>query len=311
MYRYVFGPVPSRRLGISLGIDLVPMKTCNLNCIYCECGRTTALTMERKEWVPTKEVIIELNDYLQNHPEPDFITFSGSGEPTLHTGIERILSFLQTKKGNFKTAVLTNGTLLQLAKVRKALCAADVVNPSLDAATKHTFKKINRPHPSLNIDEIIAGLVAFRSEYKGRIWLEVFIVPGINDNEEELDALKSAILKIQPDLVQLNTLDRPGAVSTIRPATEEELQKILRYWQLPNAQIIARAQTREHVTSYRKDTESAILETIRRRPCTPEDLKAILGLHVNEINKYLSVLEGKGKIKSVLRPRGVFYQAAN
>ena len=310
MYQYLFGPVPSRRLGISLGIDLIPAKTCTLNCVYCECGRTTDLTLERKEWVPTQKVIEELDDYLQNNPTPEFITFSGSGEPTLHSGVGEILDFLTRKKKTypFKTAVLTNGTLLNNPQVRRELLQADVVAPSLDAATEHAFKKVNRPHPKLRIEDIIAGEIAFRKEYSGEIWLEVFIVPGVNDNEQELTALKEAILQIKPDIVQLNTLDRPGAIPTIRAATQEELQRILDFWQLPNAEIIAKAQTRLEKKSYRKDTESAILETIRRRPCTLNDLQEILGLHINEINKYLSVLEAKGKIKSLRQNRGVFYQ---
>lgn len=310
MYQYLFGPVPSRRLGISLGIDLIPMKTCTLNCVYCECGRTTELTLERKEWVPTKKVIEELDDYLQNNPTPDFITFSGSGEPTLHSGVGEILDFLTQKKKiyPFKTAVLTNGTLLNEPQVRWELIQADVVAPSLDAASKHALKKINRPHPDLNIEDIIAGEVAFRKEFSGEIWLEVFIVPGINDNERELTALKEAILQIKPDIVQLNTLDRPGAIPIIRAATQEELQRILDFWQLPNAEIIAKAQTRQEKKSYRKDTESAILETIRRRPCTLNDLQEILGLHINEINKYLDVLEAEGKIKVMQQERGFFYQ---
>ncbi len=312
MYRYIFGPVPSRRLGISLGIDLVPMKTCSLNCVYCECGRTTHLTLKRKEWVPTRDVLQELDDYLNNHPTPDFITFSGSGEPTLHSGVGAILEFLDEKKKQFpfKTAVLTNGTLLYLPEVRQALLTADVVVPSLDAATEPVFKKINRPHPGLDIRKMIEGEIAFRQEYSGEIWLEVFIVPGLNDTPQELSALKEAILKIQADRIQLNTLDRPGAIPTIRAATREELQKILNFWQLPHAEIIARSETRVAKKSYRKDTETAILQTIRRRPCTLHDLQEILGLHINEINKYLDVLQGKGAIEVVAQDRGFFYREA-
>ena len=312
MYQTLFGPVPSRRLGISLGIDLVPMKTCSLNCVYCECGRTTKLTLERKEWVPTAKVTAELEDYLQNNPTPDFITFSGSGEPTLHSGVGDILEFLNEKKKQFpfKTAVLTNGTLFYLPEVRQSLLTADVVVPSLDAATEPVFKKINRPHPALNIQQVIEGEIAFRREYSGEIWLEVFIVPGLNDTPRELSALKEAILEIKADRIQLNTLDRPGAIPTIRAAKREELQKILNFWQLPNAEIIARSETRVEKKSYRKDTETAILETIRRRPCTLNDLQEILGLHVNEINKYLDVLQGKGLIEVVAQERGFFYRKA-
>lgn len=308
MYQYIFGPVPSRRLGISLGIDLVPHKTCSLNCVYCECGRTTLLTIERKEWVSTQKVIEELDDYLKRHPHPDFITFSGSGEPTLHNGIGTILEYLYQKKGSFKTAVLTNGTLLNNQQVRKEIQLADLVLPSLDAAEEKTFKKINRPHSSLNVTTIIEGLIQLRQEYRGQIFLEVFIMPGFNDHQKNLMALKQAILKINPDKVQLNTLDRPGAVANIRAATESELEQILNLWQLPNAEIIAKPRVRQESAAYRKDIESAILETIARRPCTLMDLKDILNLPFNELNKYLSVMEANGQIESILLERGFFYK---
>lgn len=307
MYQYLFGPVPSRRLGISLGIDLVPHKTCTLNCVYCECGKTTNLTLERKEWVPTEKVISELEHYLNNHPLPEAVTFSGSGEPTLHVGIGEILNYLRNRKEGFKIAILTNGTLLFNKGVRQQILAADLVMPSLDAATNKSFKKINRPHPELNLEQIIEGLIAFRKEFAGLIYLEVFIVPGINDNQKDLLALKEAILKIKPDRVQLNTLDRPGAISTIRPATETELKQILKFWQLPNAEIISKPINRKKTGAYRTDIETAILETIARRPSTLEDLAEILGMHINEVNKYLSVLEAKGKIKVTLQQRGFFY----
>lgn len=307
MYKYLFGPVPSRRLGISLGIDLVPYKTCTLNCIYCECGKTTNLTLDRKEWVPTKNVIEELEHYLNNHTTPDTVTFSGSGEPTLHLGIGEILNYLNSRKDGYKTAILTNGTLFYDKQVREQILSADLVLPSLDAALNRAFKKINRPHPELKIEQIIEGLIAFRKEFSGLIYLEVFIVPGINDKQQDLLALKEAILKIKPDGVQLNTLDRPGAISTIRAATRSELKQILEFWQLPNAEIIAKPVNRKMTGAYRNDIESAILETIARRPSTLEDLSEILNLHINEINKYLDVLEAQGKIKVTLQERGFFY----
>ncbi|HHE54332.1 MAG TPA: radical SAM protein [Caldithrix abyssi] len=307
MYKYLFGPVPSRRLGISLGIDLVPYKTCTLNCIYCECGKTTNLTLDRKEWVPTKNVIEELEHYLNNHTTPDTVTFSGSGEPTLHLGIGEILNYLNSRKDGYKTAILTNGTLFYDKQVREQILSADLVLPSLDAALNRAFKKINRPHPELKIEQIIEGLIAFRKEFSGLIYLEVFIVPGINDKQQDLLALKEAILKIKPDGVQLNTLDRPGAISTIRAATRSELKQILEFWQLPNAEIIAKPVNRKMTGAYRNDIESAILETIARRPSTLEDLAEILNLHINEINKYLDVLEAQGKIKVTLQGRGFFY----
>ena len=309
MYKYLFGPVPSRRLGMSLGVDLVPHKVCSLNCVYCECGRTTKLTTKRDEYIPYDEVVKEIADYLKNNPDPDYFTFSGSGEPTLNSRFGDVLNFIKSHT-DIPVAVLTNGTLLYDKEVRNELLAADVVLPSLDAAEEVAFKKINRHGKELNIPKYIQGLVDFRNEFKGKIWLEVLIIPGLNDTHENLQALKEAFLKINPDEIQLNTLDRPGAVANIRAATRKELQDIVDFWNLPQVKIIAAAPDRKKIVSYRDDTESAILETIKRRPCTLEDLHKMLGLHINEINKYLDVLEDEGKIESVRENRGVFYKPA-
>ena len=310
-YNHLFGPVPSRRLGISLGVDLVPLKTCTLNCIYCECGRTTDLTVTRKNYVPLSEVKEELTDYFANNPRPDYITFSGSGEPTLNSNIADVLHFIRNHIHDIPVAVLTNGTLFSIKQVREDIKDAAVVIPSLDAATGKLFRKINRPYPRLEIDTIIDGLIRFRKEYNGQIWLEIFIVPRMNDTKHELTALKQAIEKIGPDRVQLNTLDRPGPVSTIRAATRQELEHIMNFWQLENVSIIADVSERKELLSYRTDTESAILGTIARRPCTLKDLSEILGLQINEVNKYLDVLEADGKIKMVRQKRGFFYQLRN
>lgn len=310
-YDHLFGPVPSRRLGISLGVDLVPLKTCTLNCIYCECGRTTDLTVTRKSYVPLSEVKEELTDYFANNPRPDYITFSGSGEPTLNSNIADVLQFIRAHIHDIPVAVLTNGTLFSTKQVREDIRDAAVVIPSLDAATDKMFRKINRPYPRLKIDTIIDGLIRFRKEYSGKIWLEIFIVPGLNDTKHELTALKQAIEKIEPDQVQLNTLDRPGPVSTVRAATRQELEHIIQFWGLDNVTIIADVSERKDLLAYRTDTESAILGTIARRPCTLKDLSEILGLQINEVNKYLDVLEADGKIKMVKQKRGFFYQLRN
>jgi wyosine [tRNA(Phe)-imidazoG37] synthetase (radical SAM superfamily) len=310
-YNHLFGPVPSRRLGISLGVDLVPLKTCTLNCIYCECGRTTDLTVERKKYVPLRAVKEELTDYFANNPIPDYITFSGSGEPTLNSSIADVLHFIRNHIHDIPVAVLTNGTLFSIKQIREDIKDAAVVIPSLDAATDKVFRKINRPYPGLKIDTIIEGIVKFSKEYNGQIWLEIFIVPGMNDTKYELTALKRAIEKIGPDRVQLNTLDRPGPVSTIRAATRQELEHIIHFWQLENVSIIADVSERKDLLAYRTDTESAILGTIARRPCTLKDLSEILGLQINEVNKYLDVLEADGEIKVVKQRRGFFYQLKN
>ncbi|MDY0280841.1 MAG: radical SAM protein [Salinivirgaceae bacterium] len=308
MYKYLFGPVPSRRLGMSLGVDLVPKKVCTLDCVYCEVGKTTKLTLDRKEYIKFDKVKEELIHYFNNNPDPDYITFSGSGEPTLNSRIGEMLQFIKQIKPNIPVAVLTNGTLFYDKKVREALLNADVVLPSLDAATNEVFMKINRPATNLTTDQYIQGLIDFRSEFKGKIWLEIFILPDYNDTDDELSELKKVILKINPDSIQLNTLDRPGTISNLRGATREELQRISNLWKLDNVEIISSSQERKNIQSFRSDIESAILETIARRPCTLNDLTKILGLHVNEINKYLDVLEADAKIESVQQERGVFYQ---
>lgn len=309
MYKYLFGPVPSRRLGMSLGVDLVPKKVCSLDCVYCEVGKTTKLTLQRLEYIPLEKVKAELINYFSTNPDPDYITFSGSGEPTLNLRIGEILRFIKQNKPEIPLAVLTNGTLLFDENVSDALQDADVILPSLDAATEEVFEKINRPAKGLTITKYLNGLIGFSKQFAGKIWLEIFILPGYNDTENELVELKKVIQKIKPERVQLNTLDRPGTVKNLKGATREELQQIIDFWGLDNVEIVAAAPDRKNIQSYRKDAETAIVETILRRPCTLNDLTKILGMHINEVNKYLDVLEAENKIEAVEEDRGVFYQA--
>jgi len=308
MYKYLFGPVPSRRLGMSLGVDLVPKKVCSLDCVYCEVGKTTKLTIVEKEYILFDKIKEELLNYFNNNPDPDYITFSGSGEPTLNSKIGDILGFIRQNRPNIPVTVLTNGTMLFDKKVREAIIDADVILPSLDAATQEVFEKINRPAKGLTIDKYIKGIVDFKKIFKGKLWLEIFILPGYNDSKSELIELKNAIQKINPDSIQLNTLDRPGTVSNLKGASKKELQDIINFWKLDNVQIISSAPERKNIQSYRTDIETAIVETILRRPCTLDDLNKILGIHVNEINKYLDVLDAENIIESVEQERGIFYQ---
>jgi len=308
MYKHLFGPVPSRRLGMSLGIDLIPKKVCSLNCVYCEVGKTTKLTPDRMEYVKYGRVIAELKQFMSNDPKIDYITFSGSGEPTLNSRIGDVINFIRKDYPDVKIAVLTNGTLLFDQKLRTELLQADVILPSLDAASQSAFEKINRPDSNLKIETYIQGLIDLRKEYKGNIWLEIFLLKGYNDSKDELDLLKNAILKINPDSIQLNTMDRPGTVAGLIPLSKNELQEIIDYWNLAHVEIIASAQERTSIESYSGDIETAILETIARRPCTLDDLHSFLGIHVNEINKYLGTLEANNKIETVNLERGVFYE---
>lgn len=306
MYKHLFGPVPSRRLGMSLGVDLVPYKICTLDCVYCECGVTSKLTLKRKEYILFSQVSEELKEYFSTSPKPDYVTLTGSGEPTLNRRIGDIIDFV---KENFdvKVAVLTNGTLLWMPEVRKEISKADLVLPSFDAAVFDDFKRINKPAPELDLQTYLQGLIDFRNEYKGLIWLEVLILPDYNNSEANITTLKHAILQIKPDRVQINTLDRPGAIENLRAATLAELNYIVEKWNLPNVEIVSKIPRRSDMKGFRDDIETAILETIERRPCTLVDLEQITGLHFNELNKYLSILENEQKIKSEKQERGFFY----
>jgi len=308
MYKYLFGPVPSRRLGISLGVDLVPKKVCSLDCVYCEVGKTTKLTTERKEYILYDNVIKELESYFETNPDPDYITFSGAGEPTLNSRLGDVLKFIKKTKPNIPVAVLTNGTLLYQKEVREELMPADLILPSLDAITESVFQKINRPNNNLSAKKIIQGLLDFSKVYQGKIWLEIFILPDYNYLDEEILEMKSIIEKINPDSVQINTLDRPGTLQDLHPSTKAELKRVVNLLDFENTIIIASAPKRKNIQSYRSDVESAILGTISRRPCTVQDMVNFLGLHINEINKYLDVLEAENKIEVVEEARGFFYQ---
>jgi wyosine [tRNA(Phe)-imidazoG37] synthetase (radical SAM superfamily) len=266
------------------------------------------LTHERKEYVPVDEIYRELEDFFKHNPDPDYLTFSGAGEPTLHSHIGEVIAFLKELRPDIPVAVLTNGTLFSDPLVRQELLRADLVLPSLDAATDEALRKINRPRRELQASAYIDGLINFSKEFKGEIWLEIFLLAGYNDDPVNLDALKEAALKIKPQRIQLNTLDRPGTLEGLQPLPMDRLKEISAFFGMEEVEIIAPPQERQDVKSYRSDLESAILETIARRPCTLSDLEKILGLHINEINKYLGVLEEGGKIETRVQERGTFYQ---
>lgn len=306
--KYLFGPVPSRRLGISLGVDLVPHKVCTLNCVYCEVGRTTLLTLERKEYVPIDEVIHELDDFLAQEPSLDYITFSGQGEPTLNSGLGRVIEHIKTYHPQYRVAVLSNGTLFWDKALRKEVMKADVILPDLDAVSQSVFLKINRPKAGLDNRQIIAGLQALRREFSGKILMEVFLIPHLNDSTEELELIKETLLKLAPDSVQLNSLDRPGTETWVRPMSRERMVEIAEFLKPLKAEIVANPQNRKTIKSFDDDIQTNILETISRRPCTDEDLCQILSLHKNELNKYLSSLLDEGKIESIQMERGLFFK---
>ncbi len=311
VYKHLFGPVPSRRLGISLGVDLVPFKVCSFNCIYCEVGATNNLTLERKEYISIDKVINELENYLSNNPDLDYITFSGAGEPTLNSGINTVIKYIKNNYPKYKLALITNSSLFYDADLRAEIAEIDLIMPSLDAISNNIFRKLNRPNPKLDIDEIVKGLISFKHESNAEMWLEIFLSPGINDSLDELTKLKDACLRIAPDRVQLNSLDRPGVEAKLRSMTKEEMEKIVEFLQPLPVEIIAKFKSRTQVKSFNSNIEERILETVSRRPCTDKDLCEMLGLHINELNKYLSSMLERSILKENRETRGIFFEPAN
>lgn len=299
-YKYLFGPVFSRRLGRSLGVDLLPYKTCSLDCVYCECGATTALTAEPAAFVPTDAVVAEIDDYLERKPSLDFITFAGSGEPTLHDGLGDIVAHIKRKHADFKVAILTNGTLFHRPEIREAVLRADLVVPSLDGATPASFQAINRPEPSLPIEGVIDGLVALRKEYQGTLVLEVFVVPGVNDSPEEVAALREAALRIRPDAIQLNRLDRPGILPWVTEASDELLAEIHQQLLPLTVFAVPRRGPGEIRRTDDNCVRDAILSRLQDRAFDTTTLAFLLGLHEGLVAKHVRQLLAEGRLKRVL-----------
>lgn len=310
---YLFGPVPSRRLGISLGIDLVPYKTCSMDCIYCESGCTTDLTMQRKEYFPTKDIIKELDAYLSQKPELDYITFSGAGEPTLHIGIGEIISFIKKNYPQYKVCLLTNGMLLQDEMTFEDIKCVDLIVPSLDAPNADIFNMINRPAEKIEYDALIESFSRFHKESDAYFILEIFIVPDMNDSNESIKQFSEVINRINPDKVQLNSLDRPGAETWVPKVTEERMANIKELLSVSaEVEIIGKfipseIINKEHKKDEYQNLDQKILDLISRRPCTKEDMQASLGFTENTICKIIKRMLKKGIIDSSISERGEFY----
>jgi len=307
-YKYLFGPVNSRRLGISLGVDMVPFKTCSLNCVYCECGDTTVLSCERKEYVTFDSLQKELHDYLSKKPKLDYVTFAGSGEPTLNSCLGKIAAYVKTTFPEYKTALLTNSTLFYDSEVRKDCLQFDLVCPSLDAISDNAFTKVNRPSLDLDNSKIIDGLIKFAKDYNGQLWVEVFIVPQINDTTEELKLFKETLLQINPDRVQLNSLDRPGACDWVTAISPDKLRTIAQYLAPLPVEIISRSGSlpKSEITGI--DLEETVLSLIRRRPSTLEELSVTAGKTINEIFATIETLTNKGTAESNIVNGKTFYR---
>jgi len=299
---HIFGPVPSRRLGRSLGVDLVPFKTCTYDCIYCQLGRTTHKTVERREWVPLNGVLSELKDKLATRP--DYITLSGSGEPTLYSRLDELIDRIRSMT-DVPIAVLTNGSLLSLEEVRRQLMNAHLVVPSLDAGHGSMFQAVNRPHESISFEQMLEGLIAFRREYHGEYWLEVFLLAGHTAVESEVRRIADCVRRIQPDRVQLNTATRPTAEDYAVMANRELMLDLAAKFD-PPAEVIADYRS-VHAQSDFQAGRDGVLEMIRRRPCSVEDIADGLGMHRNEVLKYIEELDATGLLEKRSSSGKTFY----
>jgi len=304
-YHYLFGPVPSRRFGRSLGVDLSPPKTCSLDCVFCQLGRTTKGAVERKEYVPTGDVISELRDWLKTDGQADYITLSGSGEPTLHSRFGEILAFIR-ENSKIPALLLTNGTMLYFPEVRKAASHASIVKVSLSAWDDASYTKVNRPHPELRFDLLVEGEKAFRAEYTGTLFLEVFLIKGMNARPEEVKKIAALAHGINPDRVQLNTAVRPPAEDYALPLAREEMESLSRLFD-PKAEIIAEFKAK-HGSRFDAN-QDAVLAMLKRRPCTAKQIAEVFGMHMNEVSKYLGKLAGNQQV-TLERRNGLTYYTA-
>ncbi len=292
--RFVYGPVASRRLGFSLGVDIIPFKTCTLDCVYCQLGSAGRATVRRRSWFPPEAILAQIKEAIDSGQRIDVITFSGSGEPTLNRDLGFLIRSIK-KMTAIPVAVLTNGTLLGRRDVRRDLAAADIVGPSLDAVPAALFRRVNRPHASLDNRKVIDGLVRFRDEFAGEIRLEIMLVKGVNDSPAAIEAVKKAVARIRPDRIELNTVVRPPADRRAGALSAAGLAGI-RARLGPKAEVVASFAKRKQAPAS-GDLDRAILVTVGRRPQTAADIAAALGRHRDEVLKALSRLLARGRIR--------------
>ncbi len=304
--KYTFGPVPSRRLGLSLGVDIIPNKLCTLDCVYCEVGVTDKRGLARKEYLPADEILAEVKEVIAEYPRIDHITISGSGEPTLNSKIGYIIRGIK-QMTKIPVAVLTNGTLLNFSDVRQDLMDADIVSPSLDAVTPEVFEKVDRPNPTLKIDQIIDGIKAFRKEYGGIMWMEILFVSGINDHDEEVYKMKQVIDEIKPERVHLNTVVRPPAYSFAKPTSQDRLREIQKI--LGERSEIIGVFKEQHKTAEHNTDGQAILALLKRRAMTVDQMTTSMAMKKEEVVASLNQLLRGGFIKSYFFNGDEFYQA--
>jgi wyosine [tRNA(Phe)-imidazoG37] synthetase (radical SAM superfamily) len=303
--RHVYGPVPSRRLGRSLGVDLVPYKVCSYDCIYCQLGPTTRKTLNRRPYIPVNLIMGQLEERLKEAARPDYITLAGSGEPTLHSELRTVIHEIKGLTA-VPVAVITNGSLLWDNQVREELMEADVVLPSLDAYDQKGFEAINRPHPGIAFETMVRGLIDFRRTYSGELWLEIFILDGVNATEADARKFKAWIDRIRPQKVHINTAVRPTAEVNAHRASRQTLTMFCRVLG-DVAEVIAPFEdSGKHET--KAGMEEDLLNLLARRPCTLSDMASGLNVHVNSLLKTLDPLIEKGMIQRVRKGSEVYYQ---
>lgn len=301
--RHLFGPVPSRRLGRSLGVDLVPFKTCDFDCIFCQLGRTTTLTLERRPYVPAAVVTEELREWLAAGNSADYITMAGSGEPTLNSDLGEIIAWTRRSTAT-PVALLTNGALLWDAEVRAAAAAATLVKVSLSAWDQTSLEQVNRPAAGIEFGKVLEGLKRFRREFQGTLWMEVFLVWGTNATPEDVRRIAALAAEVSPDRVQLNTAVRPPCEAYAYAVPQERLQALAGLF-TPPAEVIA--EFSHEVTARSSASEADIATMLERRPCTLEQICQVFGMHRNEALKYLGKLSRTGRIRQVRQGEQVFY----
>ncbi|MEJ5366255.1 MAG: radical SAM protein [Desulfosoma sp.] len=293
----LFGPVPSRRLGRSLGIDVIPPKTCTLDCLYCESGPTTHLSLRREAFIPPDAVLAQLEAFLKPRPgSVDALTFSSAGEPTLYEPLGDLIPAIKKRFPTVPLVVLTNGTLLWDPNVRRALLQADRVVPSLDAAHPDVFARLNRPHPRLSLDRILEGLQAFRAEYAGAYHLEILLVAGINDAAEHLRDLAALVRRIGPDRVELNTVVRPPAVAGICGLSAEAMAEAAAFFSSCPVDVLGAYEPRGGRTP-QEALEERLIGLVRRRPCPEEEMADALGVSVEVVSRAVKNLVSRGRLR--------------
>jgi wyosine [tRNA(Phe)-imidazoG37] synthetase (radical SAM superfamily) len=304
-HKHIFGPVPSRRLGRSLGVDLTPFKTCSQDCVFCQLGRTTNKTVTREEYVPTGELLDELGEWLKRDGKADHITLSGSGEPTLHSRFGEVLRFVR-KNCAIKAVLLTNGSLFHMPEVRRAASQAHIVKVSLSAWDQASYSWVNRPHLDLDFKQLIEGQKAFRHEFKGQIWMEVFLVAGMNSIPSDVAKIAALADLLRPDRIHLNTAVRPPAEDFVAPLSRERLESLTSLF-CPKAEVIAEFKAKQRVEMHAAQEE--IYSMLQRRPCTAQEIAKTFSMHPNEVSKYLGKLLRDKRIRAQVMNTLLYYLA--